>query len=861
MPDTITTAVPQQTPPQDAILHPAQVYFLSRRLPGIVHLVQYDQSLPYLAVELYEGDEPYTVPDGAAVNIRMAKPVPSTKKVYNPAYGISSDRHTVYIAVTPQMTVVAGCTNPVIEVVVDGGIACTGTLRLEIDPNPVQESDLIDTDEYKTLEEILAEAQAAAQIVQDNEQALQDVHNNLEEIRDAPANAQAAAKSAEQAADSAEKAQQEAQKAIGFRTFYGGEIIPDANGDLDPSRPMATPTAASVTIKARGDRIAGLTMAGKTTQKGTGDPSPDNIRVIHGIGWYDALIVWDGSSDEAIWSNSAQGAFFTDFPASAPEANWYISNPAKSNRLSVLPIDSSIAEQPDYSIIPNHPAIGQRRIIFKINSSISTISDARAYLADHPLYFWYHSKDYYKSKGPFYTVVELSDDPYRAVGFELTQPLFDGDSLKVGGKSGCDQCVVLDGTENWTKSGAVKNTYFANNALPVKANSPISDTAPLDECKAIASHTLAYNPLTAWANLLVNQFSVSNRQIGVRVPGFDTAEEFKEWLSANPLTVFYRSVDYTEENDIPVALEKHTRNYLIFDGTEVVTATTSGNNTPYLQIAGVAANYNSSHRLVSSVAPFAYAYDGAGAFADDGNIVFGKAWCQSNGFANTETMVKDFKSFLTAQHAAGTPVQVVYELATPVSYARPVPTMIAQPGEDGTFTVTGENSLSVLLKAFQDGGDAATLGGQTLAQINDYNASTYLTKKQLLTRIYPVGSIYMSANATDPGTLFGGTWTQIQGRFLLAADGSHAAGSTGGEATHTLTQAEMPQHFHTFSISGAIKNVILDTAEQSDAFGLHFTSGVSSYRAAPGIMNNTGGNQPHNNMPPYLSVYVWQRTA
>ena len=58
------------------------------------------------------------------------------------------------------------------------------------------------------------------------------------------------------------------------------------------------------------------------------------------------------------------------------------------------------------------------------------------------------------------------------------------------------------------------------------------------------------------------------------------------------------------------------------------------------------------------------------------------------------------------------PVQVVYELATPVTYAHPVPTMIAQPGEDGTFTVTGENSLSVLLKAFQDGGDAATLNGK-----------------------------------------------------------------------------------------------------------------------------------------------------
>ena len=209
MPDTITTAVPQQSPPANAIQHPAKVYLLSRRLPDIVHLVQYDQTLPVLAVELYEGDAPYTVPEGAAVNIRMAKPVPSTKKVYNPAYGISEDRHTVYIQVTPQMTVVAGCTDPVIEVVVDGGIACTGTLRLEIDPNPVQASDIIDTDEYKALEEILAEAQTAQELAENayafaNEKAIQ-----------AAASATAAAGSASDAADSAAAAAQSAAQAAG----------------------------------------------------------------------------------------------------------------------------------------------------------------------------------------------------------------------------------------------------------------------------------------------------------------------------------------------------------------------------------------------------------------------------------------------------------------------------------------------------------------------------------------------------------------------------------------------------------------------------------------------------------------------
>jgi hypothetical protein len=66
-------------------------------------------------------------------------------------------------------------------------------------------------------------------------------------------------------------------------------------------------------------------------------------------------------------------------------------------------------------------------------------------------------------------------------------------------------------------------------------------------------------------------------------------------------------------------------------------------------------------------------------------------------------------------------------------------------------------------------------------------------------KIYPVGSIYISANSTSPANLFGGTWEQIKDRFLLAAGGTYAAGSTGGEATHTLTVDEMPNHVHPYA--------------------------------------------------------------
>ena len=712
MPDTITAAVPQQTPPQDAILHPAQVYFLSRRLPGIVHLVQYDQSLPYLAVELYEGDELYTVPDGAAVNIRMAKPVPSDKKVYNPAYGLSEDRHTVYIAVTPQMTVVAGCTNPVIEVVVDGGVACTGTLRLEIDPNPVQESDLIDTDEYKTLEEILAEAQAAAQIVQDNEQALQDVHNNLSAIQNAAANAQAAAASAQDAEDAADRAAIESQKALGFRSYFGGQVVPGTDGDLDPSRPMSTPTAASVTIKARGDRIAGLTMAGKTTQAGTGDPSPENVRMISGVGRFDKMVVVDGSKDFGTTPTSSgdQRLVLTQYISikniQFPVTNDVVGEIA-SSQYPAKTAGNTYASVMGISVQGAGPNAGG---VFIYDPDIQTNEAAKAYFQSHPLIIWYRSVDYAKSKGPFYTVVELSDDPYRAVGFELNQPLFDGDSLKVGGKSGFDKMVVLDGSNDGLDFDVSNNSGL------------YSFSTPIAERNGCRTGFLRYDELF-YSNLGASSFGVyisgDSSGINFRLPS-DVALNsgaYKSYLQSHPLTVFYRSVDYTEENDIPVALESHVMGYRVWDGT--------GGMGDVLNLGEVTRG-NTAVELSTK--------NGSGSWAKNASCSHFRKL--DNWTSNTEhfyinryfylfvansrldsTDLAGLQAWLAAQYSAGTPVQVVYEIATPVSYARPVPTMIAQPGEDGTFTVTGENSLSVLLKAFQDGGDAATIEGHTWADI------------------------------------------------------------------------------------------------------------------------------------------------
>ena len=140
----------------------------------------------------------------------------------------------------------------------------------------------------------------------------------------------------------------------------------------------------------------------------------------------------------------------------------------------------------------------------------------------------------------------------------------------------------------------------------------------------------------------------------------------------------------------------------------------------------------------------------------------------------------------------------------------------------------------------------------------------------VLDNVYPVGSIYMNVNSTNPGTLFGGTWEQIQGRFLLGMSSSYPAGSQGGEAEHRLTISEMPSHSHNFVNSpGSEGNAFSDftPSAQINAPGTAYTSQPAFTKGADwtsygGItLQTVGGSQSHNNMPPYLSVYIWKRTA
>lgn len=147
--------------------------------------------------------------------------------------------------------------------------------------------------------------------------------------------------------------------------------------------------------------------------------------------------------------------------------------------------------------------------------------------------------------------------------------------------------------------------------------------------------------------------------------------------------------------------------------------------------------------------------------------------------------------------------------------------------------------------------------------------------EKLVDLIYPVGAIYMSVNNVNPGALLGGTWVQIKDTFLLACGDTYANADTGGEATHVLTENEMPSHAHYPTGSTAAERdtwraaLIKDISGRSGKLGMASGSdryGVASNTAwedvgLAGQTGSTGGGQAHNNMPPYLAVYMWKRTA
>jgi microcystin-dependent protein len=149
---------------------------------------------------------------------------------------------------------------------------------------------------------------------------------------------------------------------------------------------------------------------------------------------------------------------------------------------------------------------------------------------------------------------------------------------------------------------------------------------------------------------------------------------------------------------------------------------------------------------------------------------------------------------------------------------------------------------------------------------------------------YPVGSIYISTVSTNPNTLFGfGTWvTYGSGRVLISQDGTYTAGSTGGSATTTLIEANLPSHSHSATFTGTAlgthQHYVGSNDSRTEPGGDPTQEFIRSYNEGNGpkaytdplsagtpagsvSVGNTGSGTSFSNLPPYIAVYMWNRTV
>ena len=158
---------------------------------------------------------------------------------------------------------------------------------------------------------------------------------------------------------------------------------------------------------------------------------------------------------------------------------------------------------------------------------------------------------------------------------------------------------------------------------------------------------------------------------------------------------------------------------------------------------------------------------------------------------------------------------------------------------------------------------------------NNKTSILNLTNKEnsnnVFLKTYPVGSIYISTSSTNPSTIYGGTWERYgQGKTLVGLNESETEFSTinktGGEKTHTLTINEMPSHNHQIGSGDGSNGLIIGSAPESNIL-----VGVNNYYIKyDGVGNgpstylntyNVGGSSAHNNLQPYITVYMWKRVS
>lgn len=251
-----------------------------------------------------------------------------------------------------------------------------------------------------------------------------------------------------------------------------------------------------------------------------------------------------------------------------------------------------------------------------------------------------------------------------------------------------------------------------------------------------------------------------------------------------------------------------------------------------------------------------------GVAAEDGYVLMARITVTA---ANADTPI----TFVFSRRAAATPMTVHVQLKNSTATASDLNTIRYEGTNYGAFLIKagaliwdlyvlkGSEWDTITLQDWwtsptMESRVTVTFPGTLVSTLpGDYYKATPAMLDNLRDYIYPVGSVYICYSHVSPADLFGGTWVRIENAFLWGVDSKGTIGQTGGAKTHTLTLDEIPAHSH-----GSVYSQHVDATKLYPWLTTSSSPPSLAYGAVP-----AGGGAAHNNMPPYVQVSIWRRTA
>lgn len=472
-----------------------------------------------------------------------------------------------------------------------------------------------------------------------------------------------------------------------------------------------------LTLKIGENRIQSVAIHGKTTQTGSGTASPDNVRNISGVGMLDAVLVLTGTENFELEATDkfAAGRYVAWSTASACDA-------------SVASFCSHYGYSSNSSV-DKTARVTKSGGVYVVDTDYATVADFKAYLAEQyaagtPVTVWY-KKATHTEGDPYYTGLSVEDaNGYTGHGLPLAHPLYNSDTLETNVESEYDKKVVLDGSEDETYTRVSVTGVLANNGFARWRLDLLTDVTPSAGNSAIGQIVTSAFPTVTANNTYygTNGIAVTaNGSVWLFIKGVYEYPDLCAYLAANPLTIWYKSVDGGK--NLRVCKETHTRKRLVLDGTEVWYNYRETENTE--TYFGFQMQGNSIPKADAAYTAQACSHLNFGAATASGyypntfrvHSVNGTMYVrvEIDGVTSADT----WKTYLAEQYAAGTPVTVMYSLNTPEVYARDVSEI---PNEAGNVTLAAENTMDVTLwpvasqKEVQDETERATEAEESILE-------------------------------------------------------------------------------------------------------------------------------------------------